>query len=172
LGIAVDSGEFPGPKRKELGDEWEDEWEGWPTEKMKEQGMKSSLATVSVAIRILIRFLLLLIIFSQKSSSSKVGFLEALFGMSILGDAIVERVLTAFGSGVTNPLVGVMLTCQMVVFAIHNLSDRFSLLRKDLLPSPFLLLVLLCCAGILRSAFVLLRCRLGNAKLVDLRREC
>jgi hypothetical protein len=137
---------------------------------MKEQGMKSALATVSVAIRILIRFLL--IIFSQKSSSSKAGFLEALFGMSILADAIVGRVLTAFGSGVANPLVGMMLTCQMVVFAIHNLSDRLSLLGKDLLPSLFLLLVLLCFAGILRSAFVLLRSHLGNAKLVDLRREC
>jgi hypothetical protein len=60
LGIEVDSSEFPGPSRKELGDEWEDEREGWPTEKTKEQGMKSSLATISVAIRILIRFLLLL----------------------------------------------------------------------------------------------------------------
>jgi hypothetical protein len=139
---------------------------------MKEQGTKSSLATISVAIRILIRFLLLLILFSQKSSSSKVGFLEALFGMSILGDAIVGRVLTASGSGVANTLVGMMLTHQMVVLAIHNLSDRFSLLGKDLLPSPFLLLVLFSFAGILRSAFVLLRCRLGNAKLVDLRREC
>jgi hypothetical protein len=75
--------------------------------------MKSSLATVSVAIRILIRFILLLIIFSQKSSSSQTGFLEALFGLSILGDAIVGRVLTAFGSGVANPLVGMMLTRQM-----------------------------------------------------------
>jgi uncharacterized integral membrane protein len=101
--------------------------------------MKSSLATVSVAIRILIRFLLLLLIFSQ-SSSSKAGFLEALFGLSILGDAIVGRVLAAFGSGVAIPLVGMILTCQMVVFAIHNLSDRFSLLGKDFLPSPFLLL--------------------------------
>jgi hypothetical protein len=72
---------------------------------------------------------------------------------------------------VANPLIGMMLTRQMVVFAIDNLSDRFSLLGKDLLPSPFLLLLLLCFAGILRSAFVLLRCRLGNAKLVDLRRE-
>jgi hypothetical protein len=81
--------------------------------------MKSSLPTISVAIRILIRFLLLLILFSQKSSSSKAGFLEALFGMSILGDAIVARVLTAFGSGVANPLVGMMLTHQMVVFAIQ-----------------------------------------------------
>jgi uncharacterized integral membrane protein len=134
--------------------------------------MKSSLATVSVAIRILIRFLLLLIIFSQKSCSSKAGFLEALFGLSILGDAIVGRVLAAFGSGVAHPLVGVMLTCQMVVFAIHNLSDRFSFLGKDLLPSPFLLLVLLSFVGIPRSTFVLLRCHLGNAKLVDLRREC
>jgi hypothetical protein len=134
--------------------------------------MKSSLATVSVAIRILTRFLLLLIIFSQKSSSSKTGFLEALFGLSILGDAIVGRVLAAFGSGVANPLVGMMLTCQTVVFAIHNLSDRFSLLGKDLLSSPFLLLVLLSFAGIFRSAFVLLRSHLGNAKLVDLRREC
>jgi hypothetical protein len=133
--------------------------------------MKSSLATVSVAIRILIIFLLILIIFSQKSSSSKAGFLKALFGMSILGEAIVGRVLTAFGSGVANPLVWMMLTCQMVVFAIHNLSDRFSLLGKDVLPSPFLLLVLLFFAGILRSAFVLFRCHLGNAKLVDLRRE-
>jgi hypothetical protein len=79
--------------------------------------MKSSLATVSVAIRILIRFLLLLIIiFSQKSSSSKAGFLEALFGLSILGDTIVGRVLAAFGNGEANPLVGMMLTCQMVVF--------------------------------------------------------
>jgi hypothetical protein len=109
---------------------------------MKEQGMKSSLATISVAIRILIRFLILLIIFSQKSSSSKAGFLEALFGMSVLEDPIVGRVLTVFGSGVANPLVGMMLTLQMVVFAIHNLSDWFSLLGKDLLPSPFLILVL------------------------------
>jgi hypothetical protein len=46
-----------------MGDEWEDEREGWPTEKMKEQGMKSSLATVSVAISILIR-LCVLILFS------------------------------------------------------------------------------------------------------------
>jgi hypothetical protein len=134
--------------------------------------MKSSLATVSVAVRILIRFLLLLIIFSQKSSSSQTGFLEALFGLSILGDAIVGRVLAAFCSGVANPLVGMMFTCQKLVFAIRNLSDRFSLLGKDLLTSPFLLLVLLCFAGILGSAFFLLRCRLGNAKLVDLRREC
>jgi hypothetical protein len=81
---------------------------------MKEQGMKSSLATVSVAIRILIRFLLLLLLFSQKSTSSKAGFLEALFGLSILGDAIVGRVLTAFGSGVANPLVGMILTLQMI----------------------------------------------------------
>jgi hypothetical protein len=103
---------------------------------MKEEGMKSSLATISVAIRFLIRFLLLLILFSQKSSSSKAGFLEALFGNGILGDAIVGRVLTGFGSGVANPLVGMMLTCQMVVFAIHSLSDRFSLLGNDLLPSP------------------------------------
>jgi hypothetical protein len=66
--------------------------------------MKSSLATVSVAIRILIRLLLLLIIFSQKSSSSKAGFLEALFGLSILGDFIVGRVLAAFGSGVANQM--------------------------------------------------------------------
>jgi hypothetical protein len=65
-----------------------------------------------------------------------------------------------------------MITLQMVLFAIYNLSERFSLLGKDLFPSPFLLLVLLCFAGILRSAFVLLRCCLGNAKLVDLRREC
>jgi hypothetical protein len=105
--------------------------------------MKSSLATISVAIRILIRFLLILLIFSQKSSSSQAGFLEALFGLSVLGDPIVGRVLTAFGSGVANPLVGMMLTLQMVVFAIHNLSDRFSLLGKDLLPGPFLLPVLL-----------------------------
>jgi hypothetical protein len=133
--------------------------------------MKSSLATFSVAIRILIRFLLL-ILFSQKSSSSKVGFLEALFGMSIRGDPIVGRVLTALGSGVANPLVGMMLTRQMVVFAIHNLSDRFSLLGKDLLPSPFFILVLLFFAEILRSAFVLFRCCLGNGKLVDLRCEC
>jgi branched-subunit amino acid transport protein AzlD len=132
--------------------------------------MKSSLATVSVAIRILIRFLIL-ILFSQKSSSTKAGFLEALFGISVLGDSIVGRVLTAFGSGVANPLIGMMLTLQVVVFAIHNLSDRFSLLGKELLPSPFLILVLLCFAGILRSAFVLLRRRLGNAKLVDLSRE-
>jgi hypothetical protein len=138
---------------------------------MKEQEMKSSLATISVAIRILIRFLIL-ILFSQKSSSSKAGFFEALFGISVLGDPIVVRVLTAFGSGVTNPLVGMMLTLQVVVFAIHNLSDRSSLLGKDLLPSPFLLPVLLCFAVILRSAFVLLRCCLGNAKLVDLRHEC
>jgi hypothetical protein len=139
---------------------------------MQEQEMKSSLATVSVAIRILIRFLLLLIIFSQKSSRSQTGFLEALFGLSIVGNAIVGRVLAAFGSGVANPLVGMMLTCQMLVFAIHNLSDRFSLLGKGLLPSPFLLLVLLSFVGILRSAFVLFRSHLGKAKLVDLRREC
>jgi hypothetical protein len=140
-------------------------------EKTKEQGMKSSLANILVAIRILIRFLIL-ILFSEKSSSSKAGFLEALFGIRVLGDPIVGRVLIAFGSGVANPLAGMMLTLQMVVFAIHtNLSDRFSLLGKDLLPSPFLILVLLCFAGILRSAFVLLRCRLGNAKLVDLSRE-
>jgi hypothetical protein len=130
--------------------------------------MKSSPATVSVAIRIPFRFLLLLIIFSQKTSCSKAGFFEALFDLSILGDVIVGKVFAAFGSGVANPLVGMMLTCQMVVFAIHKLSDRFSLLGKDLLPSPFLLLVLLCFAGILRSGFVLLRCHLGNAKLVDL----
>jgi hypothetical protein len=115
--------------------------------------MKSSLATVSIAVRILIRFLLLLIIFSQKSSSSQTGFLEALFGHSIIGNAIVGRVLAAFSSGVANPLVGMMLTCQMVGFAIHNLSDRFSLLGKDLLPGPFLLPVLPSFAGILRSAF-------------------
>jgi hypothetical protein len=53
--------------------------------------MKSSLATISVAIRILIRFLILLLIFSQKSSSSKADFLEALFGISVLGDAIVGK---------------------------------------------------------------------------------
>jgi hypothetical protein len=58
---------------------------------MKEQGMKSSPATISVAIRILIRFLILTL-FSQKSSSSKAGFLEALFGMRVLGDPIVGRV--------------------------------------------------------------------------------
>jgi hypothetical protein len=133
--------------------------------------MKSSLANISVAIRILIRFLILTL-FSQKSTSSKAGFLEALFGIRVLGDPIVGRVLTAFRSGVANPLIGMMLTLQVVVFAIHNLSDRFSLLGKELLPSPFLILVLLCFAGILRSAFVLLRCCLGNAKLVDLRREC
>jgi hypothetical protein len=133
--------------------------------------MKSSLANISVAIRILIRFLLLLIIFSQKSSSSKAGFLEALFGLRVLGDPIVRRVLTAFGSGVANPWIGMMLTLQMVIFAIHNLSDRFFLLGKDLLSSPFLILVLLCFAGILRRAFVLLRCYVGNAKLVDLSRE-
>jgi hypothetical protein len=97
---------------------------------MYEQGMKSSLATVSVAVRILIRFLLLLIIFSQKSSSSKAGFLEALFGLSIVGNAIVGR------------------------------SDKFSLLGKDLLPGPFLLPVLLSFVGILRSTFVLLRSHL------------
>jgi hypothetical protein len=132
--------------------------------------MKSSLANISVAIRILIRFLILTL-FSEKSSSSKAGFLESLFGIRILGDPIVGRLLAAFCSGVANPLIGMMLTLQMVAFAIHNLSDRFSLLGKDLLPSPFLLLVLLCFAGILRSAFVLLRCCLGNAKLVDLSRE-
>jgi hypothetical protein len=55
--------------------------------------MKSSLATISVAIRILIR-VLILNFFSQKSSSSKAGFLEALFGISVLGDPIVGRVLT------------------------------------------------------------------------------
>ncbi len=60
---------------------------------MKEQGMKSSLATISVAIRILIRFLILTLV-SQKSSSSKAGLLEALFGMSVLEDPIVGRVLT------------------------------------------------------------------------------
>jgi hypothetical protein len=134
--------------------------------------MNSSLATVSVATRILIRFLLLLIIFSQKSSCSQTGFLEALFGLIILGNAIVGRVLAAFCSGVADPLVGMMLTCQMVVFAIHNLSDRFSFLGKDLLPGPFLLPVLLSFAGILRSAFFFLWSHLGNAKLVDLRREC
>jgi uncharacterized membrane protein YcaP (DUF421 family) len=130
--------------------------------------MKSPLATVSVAVRILIRFLLLLLlfIFSQKSSCSQTGFLEALFGLSILGDAIVGRVLAAFCSGVADPLVEMMLTCQMVVFAIHNLSDRFSLLGKDLLPGPFLLLVLLSFAGILRGAFFLLGSHLGNAKLM------
>jgi hypothetical protein len=101
--------------------------------------MKFSLANISVAIRILIRFLILTL-FSEKSSSSKVGFLEALFGICVLGNPIVGRVLTAFGSGVANPLNGMMLTLQMVDFAIHNLSDRFSLLGKDLLPSPFLLL--------------------------------
>jgi hypothetical protein len=106
--------------------------------------MKYSLATVSEAIRILIRFLLLLIIFSQKSSISKVGFLGALFGMSILRDAIVGRVLTAFGSGVANPLVGMMLTCQMVVFAIHNLSDWLSLLGKSSRPISAPCLALLC----------------------------
>jgi hypothetical protein len=133
--------------------------------------MKSSLANISLAIRILIRFLILTL-FSEKSSSSKAGFLEALFGIRVLGNPIVGRVLTAFGSGVANPLIGMMLTLQMLGFAIHNLSDRFSLLGKDLLPSPFLLLVLLSFAGILRSAFALLRCYLGNAKLVDLRRDC
>jgi hypothetical protein len=71
--------------------------------------MKSSLANISVAIRILIRFLILTL-FSQKSSSSKAGFLEALFGIGVLGDAIVGRVLAAFGSGVANPLIGTMLT--------------------------------------------------------------
>jgi hypothetical protein len=125
-------------------------------EKTKEQGMKSSLANISVAIRILIRFLILTL-FSEKSSSSNAGFLEALFGIYVLRDPIVGRVLTAFGSGVANPLLGVMLTLQMVGLAIHNLSDRFSLLGKDLLPSPFLIPVLLCFGGILRSAFVLLR---------------
>jgi hypothetical protein len=74
LGIEVDGGEFLGPWRKELGDEWEDERERWPTEKMKEQEMKSSLATISVAIRILIRFLILILFWS---SSSKACFLEA-----------------------------------------------------------------------------------------------
>ena len=134
--------------------------------------MKSSLATGSVAIRILIRFLLLIIIFSQKSSSSQTGFLEALFGLSIVGNAIVGRVLAAFCSCVANPLVGMMLTCQMVVFAIHKLSDRFSLLGKDLLSGPFPIPVLLSFVGILRSVFFLLRSHLGKAKLVDLRREC
>jgi hypothetical protein len=137
---------------------------------MKEQGMKSSLANIPVAIRILTRFLIITL-FSEKSSSSKAGFLEALFGIRVLGDPIVGRVLTAFGSSVANPLIGMMLALQMVVFAIHNLSDRFSVLGKHLLPSPFLLLVLFSFAGILRSAFVLLRCCLGNAKLVDLSRE-
>jgi hypothetical protein len=133
--------------------------------------MKSSLVNTSVAIRILIRFLILTLFSEKSSSSSKAGFLEALFGISVLRDPIVGRVLTAFGSGMANPLIGMILTLQMVGFAIHNLSDRFSLLGKDLLPSPFLLLVLLCFAGILMSAFVLLRCRLGNTKLVDLSRE-
>jgi hypothetical protein len=132
--------------------------------------MKSYLPNLSVAIRILIRFPILTL-FREKSSSSKAGFLESLFGIRVLGDPIVGRVLTALGSGVANPLVGMRLILQMVGFAIHNLSDRFSLLGKDLLPSPFLILVLLRFAGILRSAFVLLRCRLGNAKLVDLSRE-
>jgi hypothetical protein len=54
--------------------------------------MKSSLATVSVAIRIPFRFLLLLI-FSQKSSSSKAGLFEALFGLSILGNAMLAGFL-------------------------------------------------------------------------------
>jgi hypothetical protein len=102
----------------------------------------------------------------KKKNSSQTGFLEALFGQSIVGNAIVGRVLAAFGSGVANPLVGMMLTCQMVVFAIHNLSDRISLLGKDFLPGPFLLPVLLSFAGILRSAFFLLwshlHCILGN----------
>ena len=65
-----------------------------------------------------------------------------------------------------------MLTLKVVVFAIHNLSDRSSLLGKDLLPGPFLLPVLLSFAGILRSASFLLRSDLGNAKLMNLRREC
>ena len=85
-----------------------------------------------------------------------------MFGILILGDPIVGRVLAAFCSGVANPLLGVMLTRQMVSFAIHNLGDRVSFLGKDLLPSPFLLLVLLRLAEILRrSALVLLRCGLG-----------
>jgi hypothetical protein len=104
----------------------------------------------------------------QPEEEQQGGLFETLFGISVLGDAIVGRVFTAFGSGVANPLVGMMLTCQMVVFAIHSLGDRLSLLGKDLLPSPFLLDVLLCFARIVRIAFVLLRCHLGNAKLVDL----
>jgi hypothetical protein len=66
--------------------------------------MKSSLATVSVATRILIRFLLLLLIFSKKSCSSKAGFLEALFGLSILGDAMVGRVLLYWSNPVSQVL--------------------------------------------------------------------
>jgi hypothetical protein len=42
-------------------------------QKMKEQGKKSSLATVSVAVRILIRFLLLLIIFSPEEQQQQGG---------------------------------------------------------------------------------------------------
>jgi hypothetical protein len=56
------------------------------------------------------------------------GFLEALFGHSIIGDAIVGRVLAAFCSGVANPLVGMMLTCQM----LESLGARLSFLGATL----------------------------------------
>jgi hypothetical protein len=162
LGIQEDYRELPGPERKELGDDGGEQRKGWPAEKTKEQGMKSSLANLSVAVRIFIR-LLILALFSKEGSSSNACFLEALFGISVLGDPIVGRVLAAFCSGVANPLLGVMLTRQVVSFAIHNLGDRFSLLGKDLLPSPFLLPVLLPLAEILgRSALVLVRSGLGN----------
>jgi hypothetical protein len=169
LGIQEDCREFPGPERKELGDEGGEQQKGWPAEKIKEQGMKSSLANLSVlAVRIFIR-LLILTLFSKEGSSSDACFLEALFAISVRRDPIVGRVLAAFCSGGANPLLGVMLTRQMVSFAIHNRGDRFSLLGKVLLPSPFLLPVLLCLAEILgRSALVLVRSGLGNLKLVDL----
>jgi hypothetical protein len=158
----------PGPERMELGDEGREQQKGWPAEKREEQGMKSFLANLSVAIKIPI-LILILTLFSKEGSSSNACFLEWLFGIGVLGDHIIGRVLAAFCSGVANPLLGVMLTRQMVSFAIHNLDDRFSFLGKDLLPSPFLLPLLLCFAGIFRrSVFVLLRRGLGKSKLADL----
>jgi hypothetical protein len=173
LGIEEECREFPGPDEEELGDEGEEKRKGWPAEKIKEQGMKSSQANLSVAIRILIR-LLILTFFSKKGSSSNTCFLEALFGVGILRDPIVGRVLAAFCSGVANPLLGVMLTLQMVSCAIHNLGDRFPFLGKDLLPSPFLLPLLPRFAGNSRRsiAFFLLRRGLaGKSKLADLSGE-
>jgi hypothetical protein len=105
LSIEEECRDFPGPEKKELGDEGEEKQKGWPAEKRKEQGMKSSLANLSVAIRILIR-LLILTFFRKEGSSSDTCFLEALFGVGILGDPIVGRVLAAFCSGVANPLLG------------------------------------------------------------------
>jgi hypothetical protein len=162
VGIQDDGREFPGPERKELGDEGEAKQKGWPAEKIKEQGMRSSLANLSVAVRIFIR-LLILTLLSKEGSSSDACFLEAsLCGISVLRDPIVGRVLAALCRGVAKPLVGVMFTCQMISFAIHHLGDRFSLLGKDLLPGPFLLLVLLSLDEVLRrNALVLLRSGLG-----------